>query len=49
MEPRNPPYLAITLLSAAALGYEILLMRLFSIIQWHHFAYIRTYALTSIV
>jgi hypothetical protein len=27
------------LLSAAALGYEILLMRLFSIIQWHHFAY----------
>jgi SAM-dependent methyltransferase len=28
-----------SLLSAAALGYEILLMRLFSIIQWHHFAY----------
>jgi len=27
------------MLSAAALGYEILLMRLFSIIQWHHFAY----------
>jgi hypothetical protein len=27
------------LLSAAALGHEILLMRLFSIIQWHHFAY----------
>ena len=39
IEPRNPPYLAIALLSAAALGYEILLMRLFSIIQWHHFAY----------
>ena len=35
----QPPYLAIALLSAAALGYEILLMRLFSIIQWHHFAY----------
>ena len=34
-----PPYLAIALLSAAALAYEILLMRLFSIIQWHHFAY----------
>jgi spermidine synthase len=25
--------------SGAALAYEILLMRLFSIIQWHHFAY----------
>ena len=35
----QPPYPAIALLSAAALGYEILLMRLFSIIQWHHFAY----------
>ncbi len=39
MEMRSPPYPAIALLSAAALGYEILLMRLFSIIQWHHFAY----------
>ncbi|ODB87205.1 hypothetical protein A3195_10100 [Candidatus Thiodiazotropha endoloripes] len=28
------------LLSASALGYELLLMRLFSIIQWHHFAYL---------
>ena len=28
------------LLSASALAYEILLMRLFSIIQWHHFAYL---------
>ncbi|MFC5519645.1 SAM-dependent methyltransferase [Polaromonas jejuensis] len=27
------------LISAAALAYEILLMRLFSIILWHHFAY----------
>jgi hypothetical protein len=36
---RGPPLLAIGLLSAAALGYEILLTRLFSIIQWHHFAY----------
>lgn len=35
----QPPIPAIALLSAAALGYEILLMRLFSIIQWHHFAY----------
>ena len=32
-------YYAIGLLSGAALGYEILLMRLFSIIHWHHFAY----------
>ena len=31
--------MTIALLSAAALGYEILLIRLFSIIQWHHFAY----------
>ena len=30
---------AIAVLSAGALGYEILLMRLFSIVQWHHFAY----------
>lgn len=37
--PAKPPYIAVALLSAAALGYEILLMRLFSIIQWHHFAY----------
>jgi len=35
----SPPLAAIALLSAAALGYEILLMRLFSIILWHHFAY----------
>lgn len=35
----RPPFIAITLLSAAALGCEILLIRLLSIIQWHHFAY----------
>jgi hypothetical protein len=35
----HPPLVSISLISAAALGYEILLMRLFSIIQWHHFAY----------
>ncbi len=35
---RAPVY-AIALLSAATLGYEVLLMRLFSIIAWHHFAY----------
>ena len=26
-------------ISAAAIGYEILLMRVLSIVQWHHFAY----------
>lgn len=31
--------LSISLLSGAAIGYEILLMRLFSVVQWHHFAY----------
>ncbi len=36
---KRPPYLAVGLLSAAALSYEILLTRLFAIIQWHHFAY----------
>ncbi|MDY6993643.1 MAG: SAM-dependent methyltransferase, partial [Pseudomonadota bacterium] len=36
---QSPPLLAIALLSAAALGYQVLLLRLFSIIQWHHFAY----------
>ena len=30
---------AVSLLSAAALAFEVLLMRLFSIAQWHHFAY----------
>lgn len=29
---------AIALLSAGAIAYEILLIRIFSIIQWHHFA-----------
>lgn len=36
---KHPPYLSIAILSASAMSYEILLMRLFSIIQWHHFAY----------
>ena len=36
----RPPYLSLALLSATALSYEVLLMRLFSIIQWHHFAYL---------
>ena len=33
------PLIAVALVSAAALAYEILLMRLFSVILWHHFAY----------
>lgn len=37
--PSRPPLLALALVSAGALSYEILLTRLFSIIQWHHFAY----------
>ena len=36
--PRIPVY-SILFISMTALAYEILLMRLFSIIQWHHFAY----------
>ena len=37
----SPPVLAaVAVLSAAALGYEILLTRLFSIVQWHHFAFL---------
>lgn len=35
----NIPRFSIALISAAALAYEILLARLFAIIQWHHFAY----------
>lgn len=35
----RPPLFAIALVSATALAYEVLLIRLFSIIQWHHFAY----------
>jgi SAM-dependent methyltransferase len=31
--------LSIAMISGASIAYEILLMRLFSIIQWHHFAY----------
>jgi len=35
----KPPLLSLGLISASTLAYEILLMRLFSVIQWHHFAY----------
>jgi spermidine synthase len=33
------PLIAVALVSAGALAYEVLLTRLFSIVQWHHFAY----------
>jgi hypothetical protein len=32
--------LPVALVSAEALAFEVLLTRLFSIVQWHHFAYI---------
>jgi hypothetical protein len=32
-------FLATLLVSTAAISYEILLMRVLSIVQWHHFAY----------
>ncbi len=31
--------LALALISAAVLAYEVLLVRLFAIVQWHHFAF----------
>lgn len=31
--------LTIAIISASALAYEVLLLRLFSVIQWHHFAF----------
>ena len=39
MNANRQPRFAIALISAAVLGYEVLLMALFSQIQWHHFAY----------
>ncbi len=33
------PLLAVATISAGVLAYEVLLTRLFSIVQWHHFAY----------
>ena len=37
-EPRLPLF-SVALISATVLAYEILLTRIFSIVQWHHFAY----------
>ena len=39
MNAPRPPFIAIGLLSACVLAYEVLLTRLFSIVLWHHFAY----------
>ncbi|MDD1621241.1 MAG: SAM-dependent methyltransferase [Methylococcaceae bacterium] len=38
-KPGVPFQCAIGMISASALAYEVLLMRLFAIIQWHHFAF----------
>ena len=38
-DPTPNLFLSVFLLSAAILGYEVLLTRIFSIIQWHHYAY----------
>lgn len=34
------PNLAVALIAGAGLAYEVLLLRLFAIAQWHHFAYL---------
>jgi hypothetical protein len=39
MKPHLSLLAAVGIISASSLAYEVLLMRLFSIIQWHHFAY----------
>lgn len=39
MRKPRPLLIAVSFISAAAIGYEVLLMRLLSIVQWHYFAY----------
>ena len=39
MTPHRLVFPSVFLISSAAIAYEILLMRLLSIVQWHHFAY----------
>ena len=39
VKPTGSYLFAIALISASSLAYEVLLIRLFSIIQWHHSAY----------
>lgn len=36
---RRPPLVSIALVSAAAVGAEIVLSRLLAVVHWHHFAY----------
>jgi hypothetical protein len=36
---RRLPLISLALVSGAALGYQVLLLRVFSIVQWHHLAY----------
>ena len=38
--PRGSVYLGLGLLSAAALAFEIILTRLFSVTEWYHFAFL---------
>lgn len=38
-EESRPPLLAISLVSAASLALEVLLLQIFTVIEWHHFAY----------
>lgn len=36
----RPPFVTVALVSGSALAYEILLMRLLAVVQWHHFAFL---------
>lgn len=36
----SPPWLLLCVVSGAGIAYEILLIRWFSIVQWHHFAFL---------
>ena len=38
-EPGKPPLFSLALLSAAALGGQVLWLRVMAVIQWHHFAF----------
>ena len=33
------PLVAVSFVAAGGIAYEILLMRLYAIVQWHHFAF----------
>ena len=39
MNPTRNLFLSVAVLSAGIIAYEVLLTRLFSIVQWHHYAY----------